>query len=612
MKAHDLQELVLGLIVAAIDLRGVLGKSAHAHQPGKPARRFVAVALTVFGKPQRKLTIGMPRRQIDHVVMRAVHRLQVVIFALDIERRVHILLVVEKVARTDVERLLGDVRSSHAPIAFATLFLHRQELQLLPDDHAVRHPQRKAGADVGREREELEVLADAAMVALLLLLESLKVFVEFFAVAPRSAVNALQLRVLGVATPIGSRDLRQPESVTDLSGRDKVRPATEIVPVAVKIDRDFLARGDGPDELGLVVLAVPFEVRDGLIARPDLTPRRQIGLHDLVHLGFDFRQIVGREGLAARKVVVEAVLDRRTDRHLRARINLLHRHRQDMRRVVANELERFGVLSGDNAHAGIGLDGPEQIPFLAVDLQDQCGLGEARTDRGRYFCPGDAARERHRLAVGQGDGHVWRGSWRGHGSFLPIEKVGATIPEGKCPSQGEAGRRIGGNARAACHPRSSRAQSQQGADVEGTSTMKRIALAGSLALSFAGITIPAAAQDDPPPVSDCRATSTSETDYTACLNRSSADGDVQGPDSSHEGPPDSMQGDRNSGLGDDRRDGYSDEASGPEESQGDAADAYDPGPDSSDEDRQGDPGPDENAGPNEGSVAGEDGDSPDQ
>ena len=64
---------------------------------------------------------------------------------------------------------------------------------------------------------------------------------------------------------------------------------SEIVPVAMPIERDVLAFGNAFDQFGFVLLADILEMLNGLVARPDFPPRRQIGLHDLVHFGFYLR-----------------------------------------------------------------------------------------------------------------------------------------------------------------------------------------------------------------------------------------------------------------------------------------------------------------------------------
>src|SRR6185437_8421674 len=97
--------------------------------------------------------------------------------------------------------------------------------------------QRKAGADIGRESEKLQLLAELAMVALLRFFEAIEIGRQFLVVAPRRSVDALQLRIVGVAAPVSARDLGQLERLSDLARGSEMRPAAEVVPVAVEIDR---------------------------------------------------------------------------------------------------------------------------------------------------------------------------------------------------------------------------------------------------------------------------------------------------------------------------------------------------------------------------------------
>ena len=78
--------------------------------------------------------------------------------------------------------------------------------------------------------------------------------------------------------------------------------------------------------------------------------RQRLG-DDLLHLGFDLFQIVGRERRLAREVVVEAVVDHRTDRDLGIRKQPLRRLREQMRGRVADDVERLGTFLGDDGDA---------------------------------------------------------------------------------------------------------------------------------------------------------------------------------------------------------------------------------------------------------------------
>ena len=96
-------------------------------------------------------------------------------------------------------------------------------------------PEDLAGGDF-LDMEQIHFLADLAMVALLGFLHPGQIGIQFLLVAPGRAIDALQLRILGVAAPIGATDLGQLEGITDLSGGAKVRAAAQVVPVAMPVD----------------------------------------------------------------------------------------------------------------------------------------------------------------------------------------------------------------------------------------------------------------------------------------------------------------------------------------------------------------------------------------
>ena len=79
-------------------------------------------------------------------------------------------------------------------------------------------------------------------------------------------------------------------------------------------------------------------------------------LRELRHALLDRREILGRERALVREVVVEAVLDHRADRDLRVGKQLLHRVREQVRRRMADDVETFGVLVGDDRDVGVVVD----------------------------------------------------------------------------------------------------------------------------------------------------------------------------------------------------------------------------------------------------------------
>ena len=120
-----------------------------------------------------------------------------------------------------------------------------------------------------------------------------------------------------------------------------MRAAAEIEPLALLVDLQILVFRNGIDQLDLEVLALLAEELLGLLAAPDLLRERRVLGDDLAHLLFDLAEIVGLERLRLGEVVVEAVLDHRADRHLRAGPQRLHGFGHDVRGVVPDQLERF-------------------------------------------------------------------------------------------------------------------------------------------------------------------------------------------------------------------------------------------------------------------------------
>jgi hypothetical protein len=120
------------------------------------------------------------------------------------------------------------------------------------------------------EVEQLELAADPAMVAPLGLLETEQVLVELFLARPGGAVDALELRVLRVAAPIGAGDAHQLERLAEMPGRGQMRPDAKIDEIPLPIEADRLVGRDFLDPFRLVALADPGEEGDRLVALPHL------------------------------------------------------------------------------------------------------------------------------------------------------------------------------------------------------------------------------------------------------------------------------------------------------------------------------------------------------
>ena len=189
--------------------------------------------------------------------------------------------------------------------------------------------------------EQVHLPAEPPVVALLRLLQLVQVGLQLLLVAPCGAVDALEHGVAVIAAPIGAGDLHQLEALADPAGGRHVRATAQVEPFALAVDGDVLRSGQVADQLGLVLLAPVLEEADRLVAVPDFAHEAGIAGDDLAHLRLDLFQIVGRERLGPREVVIEAVGDRRADRDLRAGIERLDGFRHHMGRIVTDQAERY-------------------------------------------------------------------------------------------------------------------------------------------------------------------------------------------------------------------------------------------------------------------------------
>ena len=253
------------------------------------------------------------------------------------------------------------------------------------------------------QMEEIELLAQTAMVALFSFGKHREIGFLILLLCPGRAVDALQHFVLAVAAPVGTGHLHELEDL-ELARARHVRTAAQVREVTLAIERNDFARGNFADDFSLVVFADALKVINGFVARQRVALKRDVLLHEFLHARFDLFEIFGRKSAFELEVVVEAVFDGRSDRHLGRRIQLFNGLSHQVRSRVADQLESFGVLCRNDGNLGIRFNDVRQIDELVVNLAGESRLGKAGTDG----CCNVAHRERPFVltnrTVGQSDG----------------------------------------------------------------------------------------------------------------------------------------------------------------------------------------------------------------
>ena len=219
------------------------------------------------------------------------------------------------------------------------------------DHGALRVEDRETRSDLLGEREQVELDTEPAVVAALGFFESVEVLGERRGCLPRRAVDALQHRAVLVAAPVGAGDAHQLERAEPGGARDVGTTAevdelgSVVSGVAVHGDdraAPDLGAVDPFDDLLLERLV--GEAGEALVTVELLPDERLVRGDDRSHALLDALEVVVGEALLIREleVVVEAVLDRRSDRVARPGEQVGHRLGEHVRGRVAQHLAAFG------------------------------------------------------------------------------------------------------------------------------------------------------------------------------------------------------------------------------------------------------------------------------
>src|SRR4029079_4979936 len=215
-------DLLHELIGPDVDMRVVLDELAHPRESRQRPRALVAMQSSELAVAQREVAVRPSLRAIDEGRLGTVHGLQAERLVLELDQE-HVLPVQVPVARLAPQSLADDDRRGDLLVATLRLELAHRALERPPDALALRVPEGHRRADVVKA-EQVQLDAEAALVALFRLLASPQEVGQLLLCRPDRAVDALEHRPLLVAAPVRGGDREQLER-PDLSGRRDMRAA---------------------------------------------------------------------------------------------------------------------------------------------------------------------------------------------------------------------------------------------------------------------------------------------------------------------------------------------------------------------------------------------------
>ena len=109
-----------------------------------------------------------------------------------------------------------------------------------------------------------------------------------------------------------------------------------------------------------------FHKGGGVLSRKFESLDGKIGFDDLFHLLFDLRKVVHRYRRFEIYIIIESRVDRRTDRERAGRVYRLDCLRENVRAGVAINIERLGVLGGDDNHFRVVIERVRKVNEFSV------------------------------------------------------------------------------------------------------------------------------------------------------------------------------------------------------------------------------------------------------
>ena len=258
--------------------------------------------------------------------------------------------------------------------------------------------------------EQVQLLAQLAVVALLGFFQHVQVLFQVFFLGPGRAVDTLQHFVIAVTTPVGTGYLHQLEYF-QLAGRRYVRATAQVGELAFAVQAQHLIGRNGRNDLGLVGLADTLEVGHGVVTRQLVALYRNVFLGQLLHLFLDGHQVFRGKRALVGKIVVKAVFDFRADGDLGFREQLFHRISQQVGGGVADDGQAVRVFLGDDGQVSVGRNTVGGINQLAVHATSQRRTRKTGSDGRSHFV------HRYRLVEGT-DGTVGQANVRHSNSSL--------------------------------------------------------------------------------------------------------------------------------------------------------------------------------------------------
>ncbi len=296
-----------------------------------------------------------------------------------VQRRELGVAVVGEVTAGAVHVELADMRGVNRAVAPAGQLIAEELLQKTANQRAARHPQDQTGTGQRANGEQVQLLAQQAMVALFRLFQLLQIGIQILLGEKGGRVQTLQLLAGRVALPVGPSQRHQLEGA-NLAGVGQVGAAAQVDELALAIEAERILLAEFlVDVLDLELLPHPLHQGTGFRRDPFEALERLGRLDDLAHLLLDAREIFLADRGGGIYVVVEAVFQGGAKRQLGTGKQAQHRPGHDVGARMPQYLEGLGIAvrqQFDFEFSTFG-QGQGEVGHLAIHHRSNRRLGQS-------------------------------------------------------------------------------------------------------------------------------------------------------------------------------------------------------------------------------------------
>ena len=245
------------------------------------------------------------------------------------------------VTRSYIKVLTTDMRSDYLLITITFLNLLQEVFQTQAQGSSLRQPNRQSLTYTLREHEQFHLLTDFTVIALLGLFYQCQIFIKQFLFRERNCIYTSHLRTFLVTTPVSRRYGHYLHGL-NRSCRKKVRTTAQICKVTLSIGRN-MSVFQFFNQLILICLSFLGKESQSIGLGDFLAHNSFLTLGHFDHFLFDLGKVCLTDDNTLRRhhVVIETVLNSRTDTELHARIEFLQSLCQQVGRSMPESMLAF-------------------------------------------------------------------------------------------------------------------------------------------------------------------------------------------------------------------------------------------------------------------------------